>query len=248
MHPPTFGQRPSLFRASVGPAVNFRQLSVQPRDFPSTLCCLGTFRQLTSTFCTSCGALRELPPVLRMGQGLSDNFHQLSMQLRNISLTSVSFLCHRGAFHQISARPRDHPLTSFNTFVGTGHYVNLRQFSCGQETFRQILSSFCVARSPFVNFRKLSVQLGDLLSYSVNFPCGRETFSSLMSTFYLFDRPSIKFRQLSVRMDDLASTSIKFPQGRETHKLSIHQRNFLSTFFAVRGTFVNFLNSWETFR
>ena len=52
-------------------------------------------------------------------------------------------------FHQISVLLGDNPLNSVN-------------FLCGRETFWQLLSAFPAAGTHSINFRKLSVQLGDL--------------------------------------------------------------------------------------
>ena len=68
-----------------------------------------------------------------------------------------------------------------------GLSVNFVNFLCGQETFHQILSTFCVARRTFVNFCQLSVMPEDF-----------------WSTFRVSRRTFVNFPQLS-------STSVNFP-------------------------------------
>ena len=53
-----------------------------------------------------------------------------------------------------------------NFFVARRLFVN---FLCGRDTFRQLPSTFRAATSPSFNFRKLSVQPGDLPSSLANF-------------------------------------------------------------------------------
>ena len=93
-------------------------------------------------------------------------------------------------------------------------------FPHGWETFRQILSNFCVVGRPSINFHHLYLHPGDLALISVNFPCSNETFhhirqllvlaEDLPSNFHVDGRPSVHSRQLSIQPGDLSSTSVHF--------------------------------------
>ena len=180
------------------------------------------------------------------------NFRQIFIQLGDLSSTFANIPCGRETSvncHQLSELLRDHLSISVNILYGREISVNFRQtfvqletfrqlsllprefqstsvnISCGQETFRQIPSDFCVAGRPSDNFHQISIWPGDLsstfctpgrlsmsfrqlavrsrdLSTSINFPCGRGL--------------SVIFCQLSVQAKDLPSTSINIPCSRET--------------------------------
>ena len=177
----------------MGLSVNFRQLSVHPRDhasfsyvsqlsvrswyLPSRLvnspCICGTLCQLSSTFCASMGPPKTICAAARP----SVNFSQLSVwpwdllsTFRASTRPSVNFLHVRGIFHQLSVQPRDLPSTFF----------------CDRGTFRQPQSTFHASVGPSVNF-----PCG--CGIFVNIPCGWRTI-----------------RQLFLRPQHSPSTSVNF--------------------------------------
>ena len=158
VHLQIFYQIPSAFCVR-GNSVNFRQLSIRPRDYPLT-------------FCVSAGHtvnFSELP----CGRG---TFRQLSVHLQDLPSTfgvyaaiSVNFLCVRGTFCQLFVRPWDLPPPSVNS-------------SCVLGTFCQYFvhpwdlpKTIRTADGPSVNFSQLTVLLRD----SVNFPCNDGTYCQL---------------------------------------------------------------------
>ena len=89
----------SVFCASVGPSVNFRQISVHLQVLPSTVCAEAepsvSIRKLSICQC-------DLQSAFRAAAGHSVNFRQLSVHPRYLPLTSVNFLCVRGTFQKVS--------------------------------------------------------------------------------------------------------------------------------------------------
>ena len=187
------------------PFVNFRHLSVRPRELLSTsvnlLYSQENFCEILSTF----GAARRH----------SVNFQQLSEQPGDPPTTSVNFLCCRENFRQLPS-----------TFhAARGISINFCQLYMQPG---ELLSNFRAAGRPSVSFRQLSVGAVELPSTSVNFhaatspsvnfpyhrltvgniPCGRETLSHLASAFHAAGRSSVRFRQLSVWPVDLSSISV----------------------------------------
>ena len=94
-------------------------------------------------------------------------------------------------FCQISVPPRKHPSTSVNCLFH-------------RENFSPLMSSFCAARRP-----------------SVNFPCDWDAFRQFTSTFRATGMLSVNSRQLSVRQRDLLSTSINLLPG-DLPSTSVH--------------------------
>ena len=172
------------------------------------------------------------------------NFYQFSVHSQDLPSASFNFSCRRETVLQlpshicVAAGPsinfsRVHvifpQLPSSRHWAGR-HSVNFLNFRCGQYTLCQILSNFCAAGSPFLNFRKLFVRLEDLPSTfraprrpSVN--CRQhfvtpETYRQLTTSFRVTRRPSANFIVLSVQPGDFSSASMKIPSGRETfHQL-----------------------------
>ena len=204
------------------------------------------------------------------------------MQLRDFPSTFVSFLCGLGTFHQLFVQLPN--LTSiYVNFLCCGPFCQVLStsvnFPGGHWTFCQLhmlslylQSTFNAAGGLSVLFRQLTVRPQDLLATAINFPCGCRTFHhhsvlpvDLWSTSVNFlatfrqlpapvraaKKPSINFRQLSVRLRDLPSASVNLPCCCGTfHQLpstfcsaagpSINFRQLLSTFRADTGHFINF--------
>ena len=137
-----FRELPSPFHAAGWTFVNFH-------------CDREIFRQILSTFSTARGPsvkflcfqenFRQLPSPFRLDGRTSVNFRQLSMQPGELLSTSVNFCVAR--------------ITSVNFRVAGDLLSIFVSFPCGQETYRQLLSTFRVAKKP-----------------SVKFACGQETF------------------------------------------------------------------------
>ena len=120
------------------------QLSVQPGDLPSNFdtfpCEVEVFHQFPSTFCTA-----ERPSV---------NFPQIFVTSRELRQLSSTFrMARRPSFYfcQLSAQQGDLP--SSLTFCAASS--SSIKFSCGLETFCQLLSTFCATRRLSLNFRLL---------------------------------------------------------------------------------------------
>ena len=152
-------------------SVNYRQHSLRPGVLPSTsinfLCGHESFRQLPSAFCaagTTSLNLRQLLCRLKI-------FHQILSPL-----IFVNFQCGPKINRQIFMSPKNLLEASV-------------RFSCHQETFRHLLSSFHVSNRP-----------------SVNILCCQVTFRQLLSTFCAAERNSVNFSQLSVLPEDIGST------------------------------------------
>ena len=94
-------------------------------------------------------------------------------------------------------------------------------FPWGWKTFRQFLSTFCVAWKPSMKFHQLSVHPGELPSTSVR-------QGDLLSTYVIFVCCWETFLQLSVWSGDLPSTSVSITEDLCTS--------------------VNFTYCWENFR
>ena len=217
-----------MFRAAAGYSINFRQLSVHPRDYPSTFrVSVGPSVRLPSTFSAT-----MLPCVLSAYVNFKRvhmTICQLSVHPRDIQLTFRASMGLSVSFHQFSVHLWEHA-SNFNASVR--HSVNF-PFVCG--TFRQLWSTLRVSAVPSVNYRqhfvhprdllKRSVQLLDLPSTSVNYPCGIGSFCQLsvhprglQSTFCAPTGSSINFpcslgtfRQHFALPWDLPSTSVNFP-------------------------------------
>ena len=126
-------------------------------------CSLGTFRYLLPSFC----AARRLMVKFLCGR---ETFLQLPSTFCAAGRPSINFC-------QIFLRPETFcqlPLT----FLAASRLRTVN-ILCGQETFRQLLSTFCASRRPSVHFRQLSVTLGDLPSTSVNFLFSQKNFHQL---------------------------------------------------------------------
>ena len=188
------------------------QLSLPTEDFLSTSfhfpCSLENFRQVPSTFhvagrpsiillqlsvqpghlpSTFCAGGR---PSIKFCQlfatGTSSvHFHQLFLwpeswsenfvQAGDLPSTSVNFGCSRETLHKFCQHSvqTEELLSTF--CVARRPFVNFCQLSCAQETYRKLPATFCVAGRPSVKFRQFSMWQGDILSTCVNFACGRET-------------------------------------------------------------------------
>ena len=88
--------------------------------------------------------------------------------------------------------------------------VDFVNFLNGREAFSQLPSKFCVTQRPFVNFRQISVQQGELPLTFVNFLCGWETFHQLPSTFRAARRLSVNFSLLSVQRETFRPLLLAF--------------------------------------
>ena len=176
----TFRQLLSTFCASAGPPSNFlygrgtvHQLSLRPRDLPSSAvniscvrniylkfpCFCQTFRQLSSSFCTSAEPSIYFLYVCRTSIKFCQLFMcpwehrkvpygywifcQLQSFFHAVAGLSVSFLCIRGTFRQLSVHARDCLLTFC---VSAASSVNFSQLLCGRGTFHQ--HSVCRRKCP----------------------------------------------------------------------------------------------------
>ena len=227
MHPLSVRSQdhPSNIRMSTGPFVNFHQLSVHPRDIPSTcvnfcasaghsvnfLCIHGTFSQPASA-----------GPCVKVSC-ISRTFSHLQYTFRVAVGPSVNILCGQGTFCQLQS--------TFHASMGPS-----LNFPCGRGTFRQHSlwledhsSTFLASVGLSVNFREGSVCPWD--------------FTSILHA-------SVNFRQLSVRLGELCQlflylrvlqrTSVNLPCVCGTiHQVLVHPRDILSTFLAFAGSSVN---------
>ena len=201
----------STFRAASRPSDNFRQLSVQVEDLPST----------SINFPCSRETFRQLPPILCAAWRPSINLRQLSVQPEDLPSTSVHFSCCRQTFRQLFVSPGDIPSTSVN-------------FPCSRETFIQLPSTFLSGGTLFVNIHQISLQPGDLSTFRaagrlsvhfVNIPCSRETLCLLLSFSVRPDvarRPSVNFRSLSMRSENFRQFSSMLHAGGR-YSINFHQ-------------------------
>ena len=187
-HGETLRQLPSTLDGARRPSANLRKLSVYPGDLLSTavnfLCGWETFHQLPSTFS---GTKR-----------LSVNFRQLSLRSRYLPSTFVNFLfcaVWRPSIkcHQPFVWLGDLPSTSISIWCYREMYRELPSTFLSAGRVCKLVSTLCMARSPFVNFT-----------------CGGMTLCQIPSTFRVASRPCIIFCQLSGQLQDLMSIFIKF--------------------------------------
>ena len=158
-----------------------RQISVGPRDLPSTFpssvgpsvnfpCVHGNFcqhsvlaqelRETSVNFCVTFRQLSVLPQVLSsafgMAAGLSIKFQQLSVHPWDLLSTSINFPCVCSTFHQLPS-----------TFCApAGSSVNNLH---GRRTYRQHQLTFRASAGLTVNLCQLFMRPGDLLS-TFDFP------------------------------------------------------------------------------
>ena len=210
--------------------VNFRHLSEQLGEFPST----------SVNFLFGQETLRHVPSILHTAGRSSTIFRQLFMRPGHYLSISINFLCSRDTFHQLLSSFHAARRPSFNFLC---NWVNFQQlpstfhsagrpsvnFPCDWETFHQLPLTLLVDRRLSVNFCQLSAQPGDFLltlsSFckakwpSVIFPLSsmmREIPSTFRAaerlplTFHAAGISSINFRQLSMQPGDPPSTSVKF--------------------------------------
>ena len=233
----------------------FRQLSVHPRVRPSTFrvsegpslnfpCGRGIFCKLLSTFLAfmghsvnfpcDYGIFREVASTFRATKRCSINFRLLSIHPQDIPSPfyaatglSVNISCADGTFLKIS--------------------VN---FSCSQETSVNFpCIHWTVCKFPWVHgiFRQYSLHPWDLLStfhactgplidlpygsgLFIRFPYGSRTFRQVPTAFCTSMEPFVNFRQLSVHLQYLPSTSINIScTHRIFHKQSARSQSLQST-------------------
>ena len=136
----------SVFCASVGPSINFCQISAHLRVLPSTVCAEAepsvSIRQLS--VCP-----RDLRSTFRAAAGHSVNFRQLFVCPWDLPKSSVrpldrvstlfNFPCGHGIFHQLSVQSWDHPSAFCKSVVPSVNFPYVRV------TFRQVLSTFRAA-------------------------------------------------------------------------------------------------------
>ena len=167
----------STFHIAGRPSVNFSQLSIRsgkllssPINFPcdqKTFCKLlstfrwrGDFPKTSISFLLFLGAAKrlsenfqQLPSKLGAARRLFVYFHQLPSSLGEARKLSVNFPNGWETFHhfrQICVQPGDTLSISV-------------KFGCVWGTFCKLLSPFCAAGRPSVNFCQLCLQTGDLL-------------------------------------------------------------------------------------
>ena len=157
-----FRESPTTSCEDSRPTVNSRQLSVPPGDLPSNFCAAGDLSR-TSIIFTCSRETFQLSSNFCPPERSTINFRALSVWLGDLLSTSMNFPYIREIFCQL-----------LSTFLAVQRLsVNS---PCGRETLHEILSNFRVARSPFMNFPQISLQLGDPPSTSVKFPCIWENF------------------------------------------------------------------------
>ena len=142
----------------MGHSINFRELSVRPRDFTPILHASANFRQLFVSPGELC---------------------QLSLHLWDLQWTSINFPCICSNFHQVIVDLRAIPSTfcaslgpSVNSLrVAAGPSVNFWTFlelsvdiPYDRGTFRHLQSTFCAIAGVSVNFRQHSLRPRDLPS------------------------------------------------------------------------------------
>ena len=218
-----------------GRSINFRQLSMHPRDYPSNFCVPAEHCVIFSKHSVR---LRGLPST-------SVNFYTFSAPPVNIPCdreTFSHFLCGHGSISQLLSTVRASAGPFVNFPCSCGHYVN---FHCTRTTFHQLPSTFCASERPSVNFpygsgafRQISVWLRtfcqlslrqhNLSSICVIFPCIHWTFCKLTSTFRASEKFSVNFPGINGTFCNLLSTfrastvpSINFRQ------LFVHPRDLL---------------------
>ena len=213
-----FSIRPQDFlsniRTSACPSVNFHQLSVHLRYFPSTcvnFSCIsgtfsqlsvhpwdflsisvnsprihGTFCQLLSTLCASVGPTK----MFRAAAGPSVNFSQLSVQPWDHLSTFRASTSPSVNFPSVRGTFRKHSLwleDHPSTFLAfTGLSVNFRELPVCPRDSTSILHAFMGLS---VNFCQLSVHPGDLCQRSLHL----QDFRELLLPFCASAVPFIKF-------------------------------------------------------
>ena len=169
----------SVFCASVGPSVNFRQISVHLQVLPSTVCAEAepsvSIRKLSICQC-------DLQSAFHAAAGHSVNFRQLSVHPRYLPLTSVQLFVCPWDLPKSFIRPLDRLSTSLNFPCGHGISIN---FPYNHGTICQ-----------------LSIRPWDIPSSFFNLWC----FRVFILQFRASAESSVNFRQLSVHPRDLSST------------------------------------------
>ena len=139
---------------------------------------------------------RELPSTFRTDQRTSVCFRECSLRPGDLTSTCVNILWSWKTFRQLPAIFRVVRKWSVNFRL---HFVRPIHHQSTFHSARGPSVKFLCGRGPSINFRQLSVMLGDLPSTSVIFTCGRCTFHELLSTFHAAGRPLFNFRQIFVQ-------------------------------------------------
>ena len=120
----TFRQVPSTFRTSLGPFVNFRQLSVCPQYLPSP----------SLKFSCTCrivpkhsARLQNLPSTSVNFPCICGTYRKLASTLREVGIHPVNFLSSRLTFCQFSLHPLDLS-TSFKFLLLHGNSSSSTEF------------------------------------------------------------------------------------------------------------------------
>ena len=162
-----------------------------PGDLPSTsVNCFAAGRPSVNFPCGQ-DTFHQLPSAFRGAGRSSVNFRQLSVQAKDLPLTSVDFLCNSGTFRQLLSTSHEARRTSVN-------FCNLSVWP--RELPSTSINFLCVRRLP-VNFRQLSMRQRDSLfvwsenhaATSISNLCGHRTLPQLPSTFRAAMRPSVNF-------------------------------------------------------
>ena len=210
-HGEAFHQLSSTLQTVGRPSVNFRQLKMQPGEHPrasvSFPCVQENFCQLSSYFCASWRLFINNRKLSVFAGRPSINFCQHSVVPRDFPWTSVNSPCSRDTFNfcQLSVQSGHLPSNAINFLCGWATFhllpsafgatercsVNFPSTFCSAGRVYNLVSTFCIARSPFINFT-----------------CGGMTLCLIPSTFRAAGRPCIIFCQLSVQLRDLASIFI----------------------------------------
>ena len=178
-----------------GRSINFRQLSVHPRNYPSN-------------FCGS-----EEHCVI---------FIKHFVRPWDLPSTSINFSCVCASEFLLTFHAAAGPIVNFPCIRGTFHLLTLTfcaaarssvNFPCGRGTFRKLPSIFCAPAVLSVRFCLLSVNPRDHASTfctptgsSVKRSYVNGTFCKLLSTFLESAGHSVNFRQISIVLWDLSST------------------------------------------
>ena len=176
----------ATFCASVGPYVNFRQLSVRPQNLPSTS---AKFLCVRATICQFFVLQRDLPSTFVNLPCACETFRKLSLSFYTSMGTSVKYpyvsiqhsstLC-PSARHSVNS-PFVH--ATFHQLPST-LCLSVENILCESCTFRLTSDNFLCG---CVTFRQLSVRLryhpssfSASAGYSVNVLCVHRTFCKSM--------------------------------------------------------------------
>ena len=155
-------QLPSTFRADGRPYYNFNQPSIRLGDLSTSINFLVRPADLPSTSVNFLCSQKT--------------FCQLSVQLEDFPSNSFNFICHRRPSVNFLCRWETFRQLSSNLLAAGTPFGNFGQLFVWPGDLGQLQSTFHAARRPSINFRQLSMRMGDLHLTSVIVPCSLESF------------------------------------------------------------------------